>query len=119
MKKHLIIIFLTIVGLSLGMNGFASEKKGLEMGKGLESAEGHRINVVMSHEIIGSPVYNLKGERLGKVKDFALDIDTGSIVYGVLDFGGFIGIGNKLFLVPWKSVAMLPSEGIFYIDKSF
>ncbi len=112
MKKHLIIIFLAIVGLSLGMNGFASEKKGPEM------AEGHRINVVMSHEIIGSPVYNLKGERLGKVKDFALDIDTGSIVYGVLDFGGFIGIGNKLFLVPWKSVAMLPSEGIFYIDKS-
>ncbi len=112
MKKHLIIIFLAIVGLSLGLNGFASEKKGPEMGKG------HRINVVMSHQIIGSPVYNLKGERLGKVKDFALDIDTGSIVYAVLDFGGFIGIGNKLFLVPWKSIAMLPSEGIFYLDKS-
>lgn len=118
MKKHLIIIILAIVGLSLGMNGFASEKKGLERGKSLKSAEGHRINAVMSHEIIGSPVYNLKGERLGKIKDIALDMDTGSIVYGVLDFGGFLGIGDKLFPVPWKSVSMLPSQGIFYLDKS-
>jgi len=88
------------------------------MGKGSESAEGHRINAFMSHEIIGSQVYNLQGERLGKIKDLALDIDTGSIVYAVLDFGGFMGIGDKLFLVPWKSLATLPSEGIFYLDKS-
>jgi sporulation protein YlmC with PRC-barrel domain len=118
MKKHLIIIFLAIVGLSLGMNGFALEKKGSEIIKGPESAEGHRINAFMSHEIIGSRVYNLKGEQLGKIKDLALDIDTGSIVYAVLDFGGFMGIGDKLFLVPWKSLATLPSEGIFYLDKS-
>ncbi|MCP3895392.1 MAG: PRC-barrel domain containing protein [Bacteroides sp.] len=72
----------------------------------------------MSHEIIGSRVYNLQGEQLGKIKDLALDIDTGSIVYAVLDFGGFMGIGDKLFLVPWKSLATLPSEGIFYLDKS-
>ena len=118
MKKHLIIILMSIIGLSFGMNGFAWEKKGPEMGKRLESAEGHRINAFMTHEIIGSQVYNLKGERLGKIKDLALDIDTGSIVYAVLDFGGFIGIGDKHFLVPWKSLAMFPSEGTFYLDKS-
>ena len=95
-KKHLVIIFLAILGLSLGVNGFTSEKKGPEMGKVSESAEGHRINAFMPHEIIGSRVYNLQGERLGKITDLALDIDTGSIVYAVLDFGGFMGIGDKL-----------------------
>ena len=118
MKKHLIITFLAIVGLSVGMNGFATEQKGPEMGKGLEPAEGHRINAFMVHEIIGSQVYNLNDELLGKIKDLAIDIDTGSIVYAVLDFGGFLGIGDKLFPVPWKSLASLPSEGIFYLNKS-
>jgi sporulation protein YlmC with PRC-barrel domain len=118
MKKYLVILILAIIGILLGLNGFAAEKKGTEMGKSLESVEGHRINAFMSHEIIGSHVYNLKEERLGKIKDLVLDVDTGSIVYAVLDFGGFMGIGDKLFLVPWKSLATLPSEGIFYLDKS-
>jgi sporulation protein YlmC with PRC-barrel domain len=118
MKKHMIIIFLAIVGLSLGMNSFALEKKGPEMGKGPEPADAHRINAFMAHEIIGSEVYNLNGEWLGKIKDIALDIDTGRIVYAVLDFGGFLGIGDKLFPVPWKSLAALPSEGIFFLNKS-
>jgi sporulation protein YlmC with PRC-barrel domain len=118
MRKHLTIILMAIVGLSLGMNGFASEKNRMKMGKGFKAAESHRINAFMTHEIIDSQVYNLQGEKLGKIKDLVLDIDTGSIVYAVLDFGGFMGIGEKHFLVPWKSFATLPSEGIFYLDKS-
>jgi hypothetical protein len=56
MKKHLIIILLAIVGLclgSLGMNGFASEEKGSEIGKVRKPAEDHRINAFMTKKIIG------------------------------------------------------------------
>ena len=113
MKKHLIIILSVIVGLFLGMNGFAQEKS-----RSMAGAEGRRINAFMVEKIIGSKVMNLKGETLGKIEDVVVDIDTGRILYAVLDFGGFLGIGDKLFPVPWKSLAALPSEGIFFLDRS-
>ena len=39
-------------------------------------------------------------------------------MYAVLDSGGFLGIGSKLFPVPWESLAALPSEGIFFLNQS-
>jgi sporulation protein YlmC with PRC-barrel domain len=119
MKKHLIIILLAIVGLFVGMNGFTQEKKGQEIGgTGSKPAEGQRINAFMVGKIIGSKVINGKGETLGKIEDLVVDIDTGTIMYAVLDSGGFLGIGSKLFPVPWESLAALPSEGIFFLNQS-
>jgi sporulation protein YlmC with PRC-barrel domain len=119
MKKHLIIILLAMVGLFLGMNGFAQEKKGPEIREtGGKLAEGERINAFMVDKIIGSKVINVKGESLGKIEDLVVDIDTGRILYAVLDSGGFLGIGSKLFPVPWESLAALPSEGIFFLNQS-
>ncbi len=119
MKKHLIIILLAIVGLFVGMNGFTQEKKGPEIGEtGSKPAEGQRISALMVEKIIGSKVINVKGETLGKIEDLVVDIDTGRIVYAVLDSGGFLGIGSKLFPVPWESLAALPSEGIFFLNQS-
>ena len=119
MKKHLIIILLVIVGLFVGVNGFTQEKKGPEIGAtGSKPAEGQRINAFMVGKIIGSKVINGKGETLGKIEDLVVDIDTGTIMYAVLDSGGFLGIGSKLFPVPWESLAALPSEGIFFLNQS-
>lgn len=69
-------------------------------------------------KIIGSNVINLKGETLGKIESLVIDIETGGIVYAVLESGGFLGIGDKLVPVPWRSFAALPSEGIFFLNKS-
>ena len=119
MKKRLIIILLAIVGLFLGMNGYTQEKKGARIGNtGSKPAEGQRINAFMVEKIIGSKVINLKGETLGKIENLVVDIDTGRIVYAILDFGGFLGIGSKLFPVPWESLAALPLEGIFFLNQS-
>jgi len=119
MKKHLLIILLAIVTLFLGMNGFAQEKKGPEKGDtGSKPAEGEEMNAFMVDKIIGSRVINLKGETLGKIEDLVVDIDTGRIVYAILDSGGFLGIGGKLVPVPWKSLGALPSEGIFFLNQS-
>jgi sporulation protein YlmC with PRC-barrel domain len=111
MRRHLIIILLVMVGLFLGTNGFTQEKKG-------PGAEGQQINAFMVEKIIGSKVINLKGETLGKIDNLVVDIDTGRIVYAVLESGGFLGIGDKLFPVPWESLAALPSEGLFFLNQS-
>ena len=119
MRRHLIIILLTIVGLFLRTNGFTQEKK--EPGAGDiagKTAEGQSINAFMVEKIIGSKVINMKGATLGKIENLVVDIDTGKIVYAVLESDGFLGIGDKLFPVPWKSLAALPSEGIFFLNQS-
>ena len=46
----------------------------------------------------------MAGDEVGKIKDFVVDTKTGRIAYAALDFGGFLGIGDKLFAVPWTRV---------------
>jgi sporulation protein YlmC with PRC-barrel domain len=48
-------------------------------------------------------VYNGSNENLGKIKDLVIDARTGRVSYAVLDFGGFLGIGDKWFAVPWHA----------------
>lgn len=52
----------------------------------------------------------------GKIEDIVVDADSGRILYAVVDFGGFLGIGNKLFPVLWLALAALPSGEV--LDKS-
>src|SRR5579871_1199358 len=54
--------------------------------------------------LTGDSVKNLQGEALGDLKDIMIDTSTGSIAYGVLSFGGILGMGEKLFAVPWSAI---------------
>jgi hypothetical protein len=35
-----------------------------------------------------------------------IDLDEGRVAYAVLSFGGFLGIGDKLFAIPWEALAV-------------
>jgi sporulation protein YlmC with PRC-barrel domain len=59
--------------------------------------------MLTAHTIMGTKVVNRSGERLGDIKDLAIGLEKGCINYAVLDFGGFLGIGDKMFAVPWQS----------------
>jgi sporulation protein YlmC with PRC-barrel domain len=54
--------------------------------------------------LTGDKVKNRKGESLGDLKDIMIDTTTGHIAYGVLSFGGIMGLGEKLFAVPWEAL---------------
>src|SRR6202035_1391292 len=51
--------------------------------------------------VIGSKVINQQNEDLGKIEDIVLDVEAGRIAYAVLSFGGFLGMGDKYFAIPW------------------
>lgn len=51
-------------------------------------------------QLIGMDVRNSNGQNLGNVNDVVFDLDTGRVRYVAISFGGFLGIGNKLFAVP-------------------
>jgi len=51
----------------------------------------------------GMKVLNPAGEDLGKVNDFVIDMNSGKVVYAALEFGGWLGLGDKLFAVPFSA----------------
>lgn len=66
--------------------------------------------------IIGDDVRNAAGEDLGKVTDVMLDLETGNIAYAVVDMGSFLGIGGKLFAVPWSAMSLDTDGHEFVVD---
>lgn len=56
--------------------------------------------------LIGDDVCNAKGEVLGDIKEIMLDMNNGQVSYAVLSFGGFLGLGEKLFAVPWNALKL-------------
>ena len=119
MKKYLLIGLVALVSLVLGTTGFAQTSQGAASGApGSHPAAGPRMNAFLVDKIIGSKVMNLQGEPLGKIDDLVVDVDTGRILYAILESGGFLGIGTKLFPVPWGTLAALPLEGTFFLNQT-
>ena len=56
--------------------------------------------------LIGNDVYNQNDEDLGDIKEIMLDTNTGKVSYAVLSYGGFLGMGEKLFAVPWEALKL-------------
>ena len=59
-----------------------------------------------ANTLLGNDVYNKDGEDLGDIKEFMVDMASGKVAYAVLSFGGMLGLGDKLFAVPWAALAL-------------
>ena len=64
----------------------------------------------------GDSVQNSSGESLGKVDVIMIDIASGQVAYAVLSFGGFLGMGNKLFALPWSTLRIDEDQKHFILD---
>jgi hypothetical protein len=56
--------------------------------------------------LVGDDVCNPHGEDVGEIKEIMLDMRSGEVAYAVLSFGGFLGMGEKLFAVPWRALQL-------------
>ena len=72
--------------------------------------------VLSASTLRGDRVRNSAGEDLGKIEEIMIDIPTGQIAYAVLSFGGFLGMGNKLFALPWESLTVNERDHEFVLD---
>ena len=75
-------------------------------------------HVLSASSLMSNDVKNTSGEDLGKIEDFMLDTDSGRIVYAVLSFGGFLGLGEKLFAVPMSALRLDTDDKCFRLDTS-
>jgi len=72
--------------------------------------------VLSAATLAGDSVRNAAGEDLGKIDEIMIDIPTGKVAYAVLSFGGFLGMGDKLFAVPWSALKVDEDEKCFILN---
>jgi sporulation protein YlmC with PRC-barrel domain len=72
--------------------------------------------VLAASTLAGDSVRNAAGEDLGKIDEIMIDIPSGRVAYAVLSFGGFLGVGDKLFAVPWRALRVDEDEKCFVLN---
>jgi hypothetical protein len=84
-----------------------------------EKVMAEKYGVVSASKIIGEAVVNRQNENLGKIHELVIDAKEGRLAYAVLSFGGFMGVGNKLFAMPWGAFEFASNENklILNVDK--
>jgi sporulation protein YlmC with PRC-barrel domain len=88
------------------------------MYKGYGSNGGPGPALMGADTLLGNEVYNSAGESLGSIKEFMIDMHSGRIVYAVLSFGGFLGMGDRLFAVPWQALKLDTENKRFTLNVS-
>lgn len=74
------------------------------------------------HELIGSDrvqgtsVYRSNGDRIGHIERIMIDKRTGQTAYAVMNFGGFIGLGEESYPLPWSLLKYSPTLGGYEVD---
>jgi sporulation protein YlmC with PRC-barrel domain len=66
--------------------------------------------------LVGNEVVNSNSEDIGDIKEIMLDMANGKVSYAVLSFGSFLGMGEKLFAVPWKALKLDTVNKRFILD---
>lgn len=60
--------------------------------------------ILSASSLSSDNVRNRQDEKIGDVEDLMIDLSNGQIVYAVVGFGGFLGIGEKYFAIPWDAL---------------
>jgi hypothetical protein len=68
--------------------------------------------------LVGNEVYSRAEEHLGSIKELMIEMSTGKIVYAVLSLGGSLGMGDRLFAVPWAALELDTANRRFTLNAT-
>lgn len=77
--------------------------------------ENHR-ELIASDRVEGTAVYNRQGERLGRISNFMVEKRSGQVRYATLSFGGFLGMGNDHYPLPWSMLTYDVDKGGYVVE---
>lgn len=75
------------------------------------------VRRLTSTSIVGDKVQNYEGQDLGTIENLMININDGHIEYAVIEFGSVLGMGGKLFAVPFTALTLDPSRQLFMLNK--
>jgi sporulation protein YlmC with PRC-barrel domain len=77
----------------------------------------HPVQRLTSTSIVGDSVENNEGEKLGEIDNLMVNVHTGHVEYAVIEFGSFLGMGGKLFAIPFKELRVNPAKKVFVLNR--
>jgi sporulation protein YlmC with PRC-barrel domain len=102
--------------------GYRNPNAGIVPGGIIEEAAGAERNEELkfsrASQFVGASVRNGQGEKLGTIRDVAVDLASGRILYAVLASGGFLGVGEKLFAIPTGALKHTGEERTLLLHAS-
>jgi len=85
-------------------------------GPGPDARHGPGPEIMSASTVAGNPVFNNSEEELGDIKEIMVDMRTGKVGYAVMSFGSFLGMGGKLFAVPWNALQLDTARKCFILN---
>jgi sporulation protein YlmC with PRC-barrel domain len=120
MKRKFQIIVSASAASVLAFSALAQDTRNIKTDGPVSTARAQRPNqlkdAAKASDVIGKTVLNNQGEKLGKVEDLALDVESGRIVQVILSTGGFIGIGDTLTAVPPGALHCDAAHKVLHLD---
>ncbi|MEM9955450.1 MAG: PRC-barrel domain-containing protein [Chloroflexota bacterium] len=74
------------------------------------------VTLLSAGSLISTDVKNAEGEDIGTITEIMMDVARGRIAYAVLSFGGFFGLGEKLFAIPWSALTIDTTDEKFLLN---
>jgi len=69
-----------------------------------DAARQNSHNLIASDKVEGTPVRRSNGDKIGTIERVMIDKRSGQVAYAVMSFGGFMGLGEDYFTVPWATM---------------
>jgi PRC-barrel domain len=73
-------------------------------------------NLIGSDKVEGTSVYRTNGDRVGQIERVMIDKFSGKVAYAVMSFGGFLGIGEDHYPLPWFVLTYNPTLGGYEVN---
>lgn len=77
-----------------------------------------KSDAIRAKTVIGTSVKDTTGTKIGHVEDIVLDKLSNNIVFAIVGFGGFLGMGEKYHPIPWSSLKYDEREGGYVVNFS-
>jgi PRC-barrel domain len=76
------------------------------------------VSLIGSDKVEGTAVYRSNGDKVGSIERVMIDKISGKVAYAVMSFGGFLGIGEDYYPLPWSLLTYNPKLEGYEVNVS-
>jgi hypothetical protein len=73
-------------------------------------------SLIAASKVKGTDIYNPKGDHLGEIDEIMIDKLSGKVAYAVATFGGFLGLGETRYALPWSALSYDTGKGGYVVS---
>ncbi len=81
----------------------------------MSTISGH-TSAIRAKKVLGTAVQDNSGRKIGEIEDIVLDKQSNNIMFAVVAFGGFLGMGDKYHPIPWSMLDYDPAENAYVVN---